>query len=350
MNKILQLSKTIKNAHSGAVRALCYTPFLNNGNSFLSGGDDGLVRLWTWPEYNPITLSKRAGKILCIDCFLDMPLFLSSAEDGKVLLKSFEHEQEVILDSKKVFPSNMLPPQGLSNFISVAHIPQKTLITVVHDLYGIYLWDWNAEQLYRFKGDNVPLNGKQVVVCDTENFLVTNSGKAIYMFDTNTGELIRMFGGNPKGITQQGNALYFDEVSTENNWINKTFESMGGHSKEISCLAVSNDGNWLVTGSEDCTLHRWDVSDLSKIELSGIGIFNGHTSTITDVKFIPFSDKIVSCSLDGTLRIWDLHTTKELFRIKSKKPLTILAVSYHGSKLAVGAIDKAISIFDINVH
>jgi WD40 repeat protein len=64
----------------------------------------------------------------------------------------------------------------------------------------------------------------------------------------------------------------------------------------------SPDETWLaVNGNRECTL-----LDLTHRLSQGIIALPGHESSISDVAFLPSSDQLVSCSWDGTLRLWKL--------------------------------------------
>ncbi|MEV4118403.1 NB-ARC domain-containing protein [Micromonospora sp. NPDC049645] len=75
---------------------------------------------------------------------------------------------------------------------------------------------------------------------------------------------------------------------------------LAGHQGEIRTLAVSPDGNWIVSGSDDGTVRRWDLK-------TGLlfNTFQGHTDRVRSVAVAPDASWIVSASDDGTVRQWD---------------------------------------------
>ena len=74
-----------------------------------------------------------------------------------------------------------------------------------------------------------------------------------------------------------------------------------GHSSEMSCLAYSPDGQYIVTGGEDGKVKLWNVT-------SGFCFvtFTEHTSSITSVQFSNNKKFLISASLDGTVRAYDI--------------------------------------------
>lgn len=74
-----------------------------------------------------------------------------------------------------------------------------------------------------------------------------------------------------------------------------------GHSSNMSCVSYSNDGQLLVTGGEDGKVKVWNIQ-------SGFCFvtFQEHTAPITDVVFSANRKFVVSSSLDGTCRAYDV--------------------------------------------
>ena len=79
-----------------------------------------------------------------------------------------------------------------------------------------------------------------------------------------------------------------------------------------ACL--SPNGKWLFTGAANANVAR--LYDVPTGRL--IRSFTGHSSTIDDVAVSPDSRLGATEGDDRTIRIWDLHTGKELVKIESK--------------------------------
>ena len=76
---------------------------------------------------------------------------------------------------------------------------------------------------------------------------------------------------------------------------------MQGHSKAISCLKFSPDGNILATGSADKTVRIWNATD-GKAEK----VIGGHKLGISDLSWTNDSRFIGTCSDDKSLKIFDV--------------------------------------------
>ena len=84
--------------------------------------------------------------------------------------------------------------------------------------------------------------------------------------------------------------------------------TVGIHLTFISCLALSSNGRYALTGS-DRVVRYWDVNGAREIRHGG---FLGHTARVNAVDFHPKTFQAVSIAADDTARIWDLNTGKSL--------------------------------------
>jgi WD40 repeat protein len=71
------------------------------------------------------------------------------------------------------------------------------------------------------------------------------------------------------------------------------------HPRTVSALAFSPDGKRLVSGSMDCTLKI--IEPVSGMELLNLG---GHQSTVMDVAVSADGEAIFSIESDGTAIVW----------------------------------------------
>ena len=76
-----------------------------------------------------------------------------------------------------------------------------------------------------------------------------------------------------------------------------------GHSLGVSTAIYSPDGKRIVTSSLDNSVKIWEVS-------SGLLLANlkGHTDTVTTALYSPDGKKIMTACEDGTAKIWDAYT------------------------------------------
>ena len=77
-----------------------------------------------------------------------------------------------------------------------------------------------------------------------------------------------------------------------------------GHRGSIISVTFSPDGKRIVSGSLDQTLRLWDAATGSPI---GEPMW-GHAEAVTSVAFSPDGKLIASGSIDATVRLWDAGT------------------------------------------
>ena len=72
-----------------------------------------------------------------------------------------------------------------------------------------------------------------------------------------------------------------------------------GHKGGVHCLDYCEESAFLYSGSWDTTIRMWDVGNFK----AG-GILSGHTGAVIGVTVLSRS-RLISCSSDGTLRLWN---------------------------------------------
>ena len=92
-----------------------------------------------------------------------------------------------------------------------------------------------------------------------------------------------------------------------------------GHGANISALAFTPNGKFLVTASEDSTLKLWNPETGAEIRT-----LRGHSNIVTALAISADSALIASASLDHTLRVWNTATGETLAVIRGPQPTVYL--------------------------
>ncbi len=92
-----------------------------------------------------------------------------------------------------------------------------------------------------------------------------------------------------------------------------------GHGANISALAFSPNGKFLVTASEDATLKLWNPESGAEIRT-----LRGHSNIVTALALSNDGSLIASASLDHTLRIWNAATGETLAVLRGPQPTVYL--------------------------
>ncbi|KAM7480378.1 hypothetical protein LguiA_028591 [Lonicera macranthoides] len=110
-----------------------------------------------------------------------------------------------------------------------------------------------------------------------------------------------------------------------------------GHYFDVNCLAYSPDSQLLATGADDNKIKVWTVS-------SGFCFvtFSEHTNAVTALHFMASNQCLLSASLDGTVRAWDLFRYRNFrtFTTPSSKQFVSLASDQSGEVICAGTLDS----------
>ncbi|MEG3972674.1 WD40 repeat domain-containing protein [Microcoleus sp. T2B6] len=115
-----------------------------------------------------------------------------------------------------------------------------------------------------------------------------------------------------------------------------------GHSRSVNAVAVTADNKRVISGSLDKTLKVWDLT-------IGKEIFalKGHSSSVNAVAVTADGKRAISGSLDKTLKVWDLTTGEELLTLKGhSSSVNAVAVTADGKRAISGSHDN-IKVWDL---
>lgn len=167
------------------------------------------------------------------------------------------------------------------------------------------------------------------------------------------GNILAYVTGNRHG---PGDAIYLWSVGSRD-----IVGRIEGHEGAVTCVAFSRRGRRLASGSRDGTIRVWDSrswKEVRKIEAHAASPAGRdrreYERGVACVAFSPHGKRIASGGYDDALRLWDVATGEEVFVSKGHQgPVSTVAFSADGKRLATGSAvedgvlsDNAVRLWD----
>jgi WD40 repeat protein len=115
-----------------------------------------------------------------------------------------------------------------------------------------------------------------------------------------------------------------------------------GHTAAITCLAFGADDKFLATGGNDNKARLWDLE-----EGTLLNVFEGHLASICTLDFTPDGNFLVTCGYDSKAVFWDLQLAAQARVIRTYDSVSAFVIGYDGKYMATNSIYNTVRIFDI---
>lgn len=125
------------------------------------------------------------------------------------------------------------------------------------------------------------------------------------------------------------------------NPLGECIYTLRGHSSWITSIVISTDGHRLVSASLDDTVKIWDITTGHLL-----CTLKGHRRAVNAVAISPDSSLVISGGDDDTVRLWNFQTGKLLSTLQEHtRDVNSVFVSRDGQLLASGSEDRTVKLW-----
>jgi len=273
--------------------------WMGDGRRALSGGSDGLLKLWDVGPRARIEQWDLGDRVNGLAMSADGRRFATGLSNGKLTMWDAE-SLERIWSVTHPHPIGQLALSPDGRYLAAAGGERVSVVdpmnggilrAVTNDHDAVYHW-------------KVPLAFSP----DSRVLSYSGIGERYYALDLETGEVSSW----PKSGRNQSIAMAFapdgrtlvtgDDDPAISVWdfpARQRLTTLNGHRGHIVCVAFSADGRRLATGSGDQTIRVWDTTSWRET-----AILRGHDIEVWSASFSPDGTRLLSAAKDGTVRVW----------------------------------------------
>ncbi len=325
-------------SHGLAVTAVRYSP---NGKLVLSAGVDGTARLWR-PDGTALKL-ERTGAVTCASFGKNGELVITGSEDGTARVwRTANGALVAVLRHGAPVNAAQLGPEG------------KTAVTAGADGLARF-WDVRSERVLRTLRHDGAINDVRFDRSGRRLVTASDDGTAA-VWRLSDGKRLATLKGHTSGVVAAAfspNGRHVATASSDSTariWNPRTGASehaLTEHTGPLTALAFSPDGHQLATSSSDRDIRVWSVSSGAPLALLRL-----HSGPVLDVDYSADGRWLASAGPTAA-GIWKTRKSGPwptlpvyLVRGPTTKPLSHVAFSPRGWRLAIGSRDGSVLTFD----
>ncbi|KAJ3049936.1 hypothetical protein HK097_009078, partial [Rhizophlyctis rosea] len=120
------------------------------------------------------------------------------------------------------------------------------------------------------------------------------------------------------------------------------FKSFEGHTNHVRCVAM-HESKWVLTGSRDRTAMLWDIENTNVLSC-----FVGHSDEVLAGCISGDGNIVVTGSADNTAKIWHAQTGEHLFNLDQEHPAPVrfVATTEDGNRCVTYGINKVVTVWN----
>jgi len=319
--------------HRGPVYSVAFDP---DGSAVASAGYDRRLLLWNPDDLKPFDFeailegedvstefrefSGHKGAVQAVRFSRDGSMLVSGSRDNSVKVWDVATGTAV-----KTFRGHY---SGVSD-VAFDHDGRR-VVSAGRDHQTIVWSVDNYEEFRTLYGRT--LDGHEDVVlsasfsADGERIVTASRDRTARTWETSTGELLKVYEEGHEYLASQAELLPDGRVlvtSAADDTVRFWDVTTGAELWRLSgtgrsaALAISSDGQWLVTGSDTNEVLVWDVrAALDQNETEPVARLAGHNANVTAVAFHPDSNLCLTGDAKGRCILSDVTTGKTLWNVR----------------------------------
>ncbi|WP_187153005.1 WD40 domain-containing protein [Acaryochloris marina] len=318
--------------------------FSSDGQSMVTGGNDGQITIWDMHSYQPLKILQGTGDwVWCVTFTPDAQYLVSGSDDSKVRVWSVESGEclRVLSGHRDRVWSLDISPDG------------QTLATVSDD-NTLKLWSLDSGACLRTINDVHGASPKSICFSPHEETLATGSEDGtVKLWDIRSGQCLWTGTGhsnmvNSVTFSPDGNLLasaaWDNAVMVWSIRTRSCLAKLQGHQSIIWDAAFSPDGKWLASSDHQGVIRIWKIASYQCFRT-----IQAHASVIWGIAFSPDSQLLVSSGGESMVKLWRVDTGVCQQTLQGYINRT-WSVSFHpnGQTLANGHEDGTLQVWDIH--
>jgi WD40 repeat protein len=277
--------------------------------------------------------------------------------DGRKVISASDDKTLKVWDlaSGQVVQTFLGHSDGVS---SVALTPDDKYAVSGSDDKTIRVWDFaSGKELRALRGHDSKI-WSVAVASNGDRIVSGGADKTVKIWDRSSGELLQTYSG--RTVAGEGETVsepvWSVAVTPDTTRLVAGAESvllwelgseealrLRGHSKRVVAVAVTPDGKYAISGSEDNTLMIWDLATGESFRT-----LQGHTDAVRSVSFTRDGSRAISGSDDCSIKVWDVASGELLRTLQGHSgPVLSVAVTPDNERIVSGSDDFTIKVWNL---
>jgi WD40 repeat protein/serine/threonine protein kinase len=345
----------IKPVHGGQALAVAWN---TDGNTLVSGGDDGIVKLWD-ASTGELQLERRGhvGSVHAVAWHPHDGRLFSASADGTAKLWSADGHQEFkdlrghggLAWSPDGALMAVRPPLLDETEVAIDNAAERTCLEVIDP--------YTQRRVFKLVGADPSISG--VDWNQSGDIAAGGSDGSVFVWNTTNGNQTAQLRGHTsrvRSVAWSPDNELLATGGTDNKVIlwdvsrHEPVRTLSGHRHPISSVDWSPDGNWLVSADWFQNVKVWEATTgrekinmrLHAFEADGAG---GQNS----VAWSPDGQLIAAGSCEGVIVVWDANTGREV-QVMRGHVANVRAVAWHpdGTRLVSGSLDRTVRVWNVD--